>query len=110
GDSQRLVGWGQMYTGQPRLSLATLQETLSFSQRVENAWGQAESAWRLALTMLELGRYGDAVELGTMAVRQARIVGHPVMVLLSQSALGRVQRTMLALDAAHQSFLQVLEE
>jgi tetratricopeptide (TPR) repeat protein len=109
-DSLRLVGWSQMYTGQPQRSLATLEETLAFGRRVENAWGQAESAWRLALTMLELGRYGEALELATQAVDRARTIGLPAMVLLSLSALGVVQRTVMARDAARQTFLQVLEE
>jgi tetratricopeptide (TPR) repeat protein len=109
-DSQRMIGWGQMYTGRPRASLATLRETFTFSQQIENLWGEAECAWRLALTLLELGRYGEAVSLARQAVRQARMVGQPMMVVLALSTWGAVQRTVMALEAARETLLEVLAE
>jgi tetratricopeptide (TPR) repeat protein len=70
-DSQRVMGWSQVYSGRPRHSLATLQETFGFSQQIENVWGEAECGWRLALTVLELGRYGQAITLARQALKQA---------------------------------------
>jgi DNA-binding SARP family transcriptional activator/tetratricopeptide (TPR) repeat protein len=109
-DCQRLVGWSQMYSGRPRESLATLQETFAFSQHIENLWGQAECGWRLALTLLELGRYGEAIRLARQAVEQARIVGIPTMVVLALTTWGKVQRTVMALEPARETLLEVLAE
>jgi DNA-binding SARP family transcriptional activator/predicted ATPase len=107
-DSQRVLGWSQIYIGQPHASLATLQETFAFSRRIENLWGQAECAWRLACTLTELGRYGEAIELARQAVKQARIVGQPPMVLMALITLGTVQRTLMAFDAARVTLLEAL--
>jgi DNA-binding SARP family transcriptional activator/predicted ATPase len=109
-DSQRLAGWSQMYSGRPRDSLATLQETFAFSQQIENLWGQAECAWRLAYTLMELGRYGEAIELDRLAVQHARLVGMPTMVVLALSTWGAVQRTIMALKSARDTLLEALAE
>jgi tetratricopeptide (TPR) repeat protein len=60
-DSQRVVGHCQMQAGRPLDSLATLQESLRFSQQIVNLWGEADCSWKLALTQLELGEYGEAI-------------------------------------------------
>lgn len=109
-DSQRLVGWSQIYTGRPSESLATLQETFAFSRQIENLWGQAECGWRLAHTLLELGRYGEALKLAGQAFIQARTVGQPPMVLQAQLTLGTVQRTVMVLDSARETLMQALAE
>jgi hypothetical protein len=102
-DSQRVVGWSQVYSGQVRDSLATLRETLAFSQQIENVWGEAECAWRLAGSLLELGRYGEATRLARQAVKQARLVGQPMMVVLALSTWGSVQRTRMARGSGRSS-------
>jgi len=109
-DSQRLVGWSQMYTGRPSESLATLQETFAFSRQIENLWGQAECGWRLAYALLELGRYGEAFKLAGQAFIQARTVGQPPMVLQARLTLGTVQRTVMALDSARETLMEALDE
>jgi DNA-binding SARP family transcriptional activator/predicted ATPase len=109
-DSQRLVGWSQMYAGRPRDSLVTLREASAFSQQIENVWGEAECGWRLALTLLELGHYGEAIRLSRRAVKQARVVGQPTIAVLALSALGTVQRTVMALESARETLLEVLGE
>jgi tetratricopeptide (TPR) repeat protein len=109
-DSQRVVGWSQVYSGRPRDSLATLRETFAFSQQIENLWGEAECAWRMALTLLELGRYGEAIRLARQGVKQARVVGQPMMVVLALSTWGAVQRTVMALESARETLLEVLAE
>jgi DNA-binding SARP family transcriptional activator/tetratricopeptide (TPR) repeat protein len=108
-DCRRLIGWTQMYGGRPQDSLATLRATLAFSREIENLWGEAESAYRLAHTLLELGHYGEAIRLATEAVRLARREGQPTMVLLALSTLGTVQRTVLTLGPARKTLLEVLK-
>lgn len=107
-DSQRIVGWAQMYTGWPQTSLATLEETFAFSQQIENLWGEAECGWRLAHTMLELGRYGQAIRHAREAIKQARLVGIPIMILLAQTTWGVIQRTVMTLDHAEDTLLESL--
>jgi DNA-binding SARP family transcriptional activator/tetratricopeptide (TPR) repeat protein len=109
-DSQRMVGMSQMFSGQPRESLVTLRESFAFSQQIENLWGEADCAWRLAHTRLELGHYGQAISLARQGVKQARMVGVPTMVLLALSTWGTVQRTVMALESARETLLEVLAE
>ena len=109
-DSQRVLGWSQAFCGQPQQSLVTLQATLRFSQQIENMWGQAECAWRLAQTWRELGHYGKAISLARQGVKQTRMVGHPTMGALALSTWGATQRTMMALAAAQATLLEVLSE
>ena len=107
-DSQRVVGWSQAFCGQPRQSLVTLQATLCFSQQIENLWGQAECAWRLAHTWRELGHYGHAISLARQGVKQTRMVGHPAMGVLALSTWGATQCTMMALAAAQVTLFEAL--
>jgi tetratricopeptide (TPR) repeat protein len=109
-DCQRMVGWSQLFSGRPRESLATLQETLAFSQQIENLWGQAECAWRLAHTWLELGDYGQAISLAKQGVKQTRMVGHPAMSVLALSAWGTIQRVVMAWDSARETLSAILAE
>lgn len=109
-DSQRLTGWCQLYAGRPRDSLDTLRETFAFSQQIENLWGEAECGWRLALTLLELGRYGEAIKMAEKAVEQARQIGQPTMVALALSTWGAVQRTVMDVESAGQTLLEVQTE
>jgi predicted ATPase/DNA-binding SARP family transcriptional activator len=109
-DSQRVIGWSQMFSGRLSESLASLQEALAFSQQIENLWGEAECGYRLAFTLLELGRYGEAIRFARLAVEQARMVNMPTMVLLAQSTWGTVQRTVMSLESARDSLLKTLTE
>ena len=109
-DSQRMVGWSQMYSGRPHESLSTLQETYNFSQQIENLWGLAECGWRLAMTWLELGQYGKALQAAGRAFEQARQLHQSSIIVLSQMALGAVQRTILNLASSQKTFSSVLDE
>jgi hypothetical protein len=109
-DCQRLSAWSQIYAGRPRESLDTLRDTLAFSQQIENLWGEVECAWRIALTLLELGQYGEAIRFGRQAVKQARLVGHPMMVMMAYSTWGTVQRTVMALKPAEDILLEIRQE
>jgi len=94
----------------PRDSLTTLQESFAFSQQIENLWGEADCAWRLAHTRLELGHYGEAIRLARQGVKQALMVGIPTMVVLALSTWGTIQRTVMALESARETLLEVLAE
>ncbi len=107
-DSQRVFGWSQAYCGQPRQSLVTLQTTLRFSEQIENIWGQAECASRLAHTWRELGHYGKAISFARQGVKQTRMVGHPAMRVLALCTWGSIQRTIMALAAAQVTLFEAL--
>jgi tetratricopeptide (TPR) repeat protein len=57
-----------------------------------------------------LGHFGEAIRLARQAVEQARMVGVPTMVLLALSTWGTVQRTVMALESARETLLEVLAE
>jgi DNA-binding SARP family transcriptional activator len=106
-DSQRMVGWAQIFSGQPQKALATLQETFAFSQQIENLWGETDSAYKLALTRLELGHYGQAIRLARQAVEQARQLSVPGVLGLALSIWGSIQRTLMAIEPARETLLEV---
>ncbi|HEX6384250.1 MAG TPA: tetratricopeptide repeat protein, partial [Anaerolineae bacterium] len=99
-DSQRMVGWAQIFSGRPQEALATLLETFAFSQQIENLWGETDCAYKLALTRLELGHYGQAIRLARQAVEQARKLSIPGVLGLALSIWGTVQRTIMAIESA----------
>lgn len=109
-DSQRVLGWSQLYSGRPHESLVTLRETLAFSRQIENLWGETEASWRLAGALLELGQYGEAIRLSRRATKQARMVGQPMMVQLALTTWGAVQRSLMALKPARETLLEALDK
>jgi tetratricopeptide (TPR) repeat protein len=109
-DSLRLSAWSQLLSGRLEDPLAALRTTHAFSQQIADSWGEAESAWRLAGAYLELGNYGQAIELAARAAELARIVGQPTMVELSLTTLGTVQRRIMAFSAAKKTLEEILEE
>jgi DNA-binding SARP family transcriptional activator/predicted ATPase len=109
-DSQRVLGWSQLFSGRPHESLVTLQGTLAFSRQVENLWGEAEASWRLAGVLLELGKYGEAVRLSRRATKQARKVGQPTMIQLALTTWGAVQRSLMAIEPARETLLEALDK
>lgn len=110
-DSQRLITLSQIFTGRSRESLATLQQTFEFLQRIENLWGEVECARLLALTWLELGQYGQATSMARHGIEQARNMGQQMaMVDLALTVWATIQRAMMALDAARETLLAVWAE
>jgi DNA-binding SARP family transcriptional activator/predicted ATPase len=109
-NSQRGLGFLQIFSGHPAESLATLQESLAFSQRIENLMGEADCAWILARAHLEAGNYGAAIKLGKQAVELTQAVGHPMLHLLARSAWGIIQRTVMDWESAQKTLLALFEQ
>lgn len=99
-DSDRNLGFGQLLSGKPQEALGTLEETAVFSQHIENLWGEAECAWKLAFTRLELGHYGQAIRLAKAGVEMTRKLGIASAIDLSLIIEGMVQRKTMSLEAA----------
>ena len=108
-NSQRGLGFIQLFSGRPTASLQTLQETLAFSQQVENMMGEADAAWILARAQLECGSYGEAIKLGKRAVEQTHALGHPLLHTMARSAWGIIQRVM-DWAAAEKTLLELLAQ
>jgi DNA-binding SARP family transcriptional activator/predicted ATPase len=106
-DSQRMVGWARIFSGRPQEALATLLETCAFSHEIENLWGETDCAYKLALTRLELGHYGQAIRLARQAVEQARRLSVPGVLGLALSIWGCVQRTLMAIEPARVTLLEL---
>jgi tetratricopeptide (TPR) repeat protein len=109
-DSQRGVGFLQMFSGHTRQSLDTLQDTFAFSVRIDNQMGVADCAWILARAHLESGNYGEAIRLARQAVEQTRALAHPLLHVLARSAWGIVQRTIMDCESARQTMLPLLAQ
>ena len=109
-DSQRHVGLGQWFGGRPQAAVATLRESLAFSQQIENRWGQADCASKMMIPLAEIGRYGEAIKVGRQGVEQTRQIGEPFMALMARLAFGTVQRTIMARDAAEKTLTEVLAD
>lgn len=108
-NSQRGLGFLQLFSGNPAASLATLQETFAFSRRIENVMGEADCAWILARAHLECGDYGQAIKLAQQAVSQTQAIGHAVLQTMARAAWGIVQRTVLD-RAAETTLLDLLAQ
>lgn len=109
-DSQRHVGLGQWFGGHPQAGLATLRESLAFSQQIENIWGQADCASKMSILLAETGRYGEAIQFGKQGVEQMRQIGEPIMVLMARLTFGTVQRITMARDDAEKILTAVMAD
>ena len=107
-DSRRMVGWSRLFSGQPQESVSVLREAYAFSQEIENVWGEAESAWRLAWALQETGQFGEAFNLAVRGANLARAVGQPTMVELAHTTLGTIERHIMALEPARETLVEVV--
>lgn len=104
-DSDRNLGFGQLLSGKPQEALVTFAETAVFSQHIENLWGEGECAWKLAFTHLELGHYGQAIQLAKAGVEMNRKLGISSAIDLSLIIESMVQRKTMCLEAAQATLL-----
>lgn len=107
-DSLRQIGIAWLFRGKPREAINALREAYNISMEIENQWGEADGAQQLANGLLEVGAYGEALRLAQHAALAARATEHPSLVTLSLVILGKVQRVVLALEAARATQLEAL--
>lgn len=70
------------------------------SREIENGWGQANSAIRLALGLLESGSYSDALEEAKRGVEIVRREHIPPLLILNLTVMGNVYRALFAVASA----------
>ncbi len=96
-------------TGRTQEGISAAQAARTISLEVENAWGQANGLYHLAVGAMETGAYSEALSL----VRQCISVAHAQNLLSWQGLglvlLGTVHRAMLAPDEARAAHLEAFE-
>jgi tetratricopeptide (TPR) repeat protein len=105
-DSLRAAGWARIFIGEAEKAVALLREAYAISLKLNNLWGEADCAFKLAQALLETGAYGTALKLARQGVAGAQTIKHPHLIVLNMMALGSVQRTLLALAEAREILLQ----
>ncbi|HYX51761.1 MAG TPA: hypothetical protein VE843_18575, partial [Ktedonobacteraceae bacterium] len=96
-------------TGRTRDGISVARAAYTMSQEVENAWGQANGSYHLAVGAMETGAYTEALELAQQCISIAHAEA-----LLSWQGLGLILqgtifRAMLALDEARTAHLKAFE-
>jgi DNA-binding SARP family transcriptional activator len=107
-DCLRQLGVALTFSGQPQKAIQALREAHTISLEIENRWGQADSLFHLAHALVEIGTYGEALQLAQQAVALCQTVKHPHLIILSLVILGKAQRAVLALEAARTTQLEAL--
>jgi DNA-binding SARP family transcriptional activator/predicted ATPase len=95
-------------TGRPVEGLHAAHAALDICQESENAWGQINCTIHLAMASLELGAYADALAYAQRGVQITRDHKLPILVWMTLTMLGKVQRALFNLDAARAAHLEAL--
>jgi tetratricopeptide (TPR) repeat protein len=94
--------------GQAQAGMRAARDALTISTEIENTWGQAYSAFNLAMGALEGGDYAEALTFAQQAVTLARTHDLTMFLSASLTTLGRVHRTLLDVIAAQAAHLEAL--
>ncbi|HEY3231333.1 MAG TPA: hypothetical protein VGJ87_19045, partial [Roseiflexaceae bacterium] len=105
-DCLALISAGRTHSGQLREGIEAGRAAFEICRAVENDWGQANSAWYLAHALLEVGEYTQALEVAQVGVAAARGAEHPPLIMFNLAILGRIYRTLFALDDALEAHLE----
>jgi predicted ATPase len=105
-DCLALISAGRTHSGRLREGVEAGRAAFGISRDVESNWGQANSAWYLAHALLESGAYTEALEVIQIGVAAARSAVHPPLIVFNLAILGRLHRTLFALDAALEAHLE----
>lgn len=95
--------------GRAQAGMQAAREALAISTEIENAWGQAYSAFNLAMGALESGDYSEALNFAQQAVALARTHDLTMFLSISLTTLGRVYRSLMDVPAALAAHLEALE-
>ena len=85
------------------------QAAHTISLEVENAWGQANGSYHLAVGAMETGAYAEALALAQQCISVARAQNLLSWQGLGLVLLGTIYRAMLALDEARVAHLEAFE-
>jgi hypothetical protein len=105
-DNLALLSAAHTHSGRLTAGLATGQAAYDLALHIENDWAQANSAWYLAHALLEAGQWGPALQKARAGVAAARAAAHPPLLAFNLAILGRLYRTVFALEAALTAHLE----
>jgi DNA-binding SARP family transcriptional activator len=103
-----LLALAKINTGRTVEGIHDAQAALSICQEIENAWGQLNCTYHLAMGSLEIGAYTEALAYAQQGEKIARNHKLPILMGNALTVLGKVQRAMLNLDAARAAHLEAL--
>jgi predicted ATPase len=99
-DSLGLLGASQTQSGRAGEGLTACRAAYAIGLELENEWVQANTAYHLANTLLEVGKLSEALEIGQRGVAAARVAGHPPLLVFNLAVCGSIYRAVLALESA----------
>lgn len=105
-DCLSLQGDACIRLGRTQQGIGALRTSLSITQQLRNAWGQANCANKLALALLECGDYQEALHYAQQGRETARGMNNPGWHVLTLSGIGAVYRALFDLDAARRIFAE----
>jgi DNA-binding SARP family transcriptional activator len=102
--AQACIGNGRHSAG-----LEVAHKALASSEEIENDWGQANCNNVLAMGSLEAGAFSVALTYAQRAVSLSRSLGVSLMLNASLIILGKVLRSMMDVDAALATHLEIMD-
>ncbi|HEY6541443.1 MAG TPA: AAA family ATPase, partial [Ktedonobacteraceae bacterium] len=97
-----------IYGGQPQAAIEAARMAHTINLEIENVVGQLYSGFHLAIGLLEIGAYSEALALAQRGLAIARTQGVPAFLSVYLTLLGKVYRSMLNLEAAHAAHFEAL--
>ncbi|GAC1683325.1 MAG: hypothetical protein PVS3B1_23950 [Ktedonobacteraceae bacterium] len=107
-DSLCLIAINSINSGRLQAGINTARTAYAISTKIENAWGQVNSALALGQGLLETGMYSQAIALAELAVKLARTNNMTILLYLSLILLGSIQRATHAAEPARAAHLEAL--
>jgi predicted ATPase/DNA-binding SARP family transcriptional activator len=96
-------------TGRTQEGIRAAQAARTISLEVENAWGQANGSYHLAVGAMERGAYVEALVLAQQCISLSRAQNLLSWQGLGLVLLGTIYRAMLALDEARAAHMEAFE-
>lgn len=104
-----LIATAEIGTGRAKAAIDTARVAHSINVEIENSVGQVFSSFHLGIGLLEIGAYTEAQTVAQQALALARTQNLVAFLPLTLILLGKVQRTLLDVDAARTTYLETTE-
>ena len=101
--------FAQLINGRVQESLPILQASYAFTQQIESLWEETEVGRSLALAHLELGEYGEAVNLIQHVEVLTRKAPIPTVKKMTAIYSGIIHRTVMSLEGVKTSLADFLD-
>lgn len=105
----RQVAIARIHYGRPKAGIDAVRSARRISLEIDDVWASVHSTRALALGLVEVGDYTEALRIAQLGVEGARELDHPVWLLITLHALGRVNQAFFRLDDAHEAYSEALD-